>query len=63
MSESPRGNRIRKTGPDVTELSAYVPTDLAIEVNVRAARERRTKSAVVADALRSWLAPTAPAAR
>lgn len=54
-SEMGRGLRARKHGEPAAYVTAYVPPGLALELRVRAARDGRTQSAIVADALAAHL--------
>ena len=56
---APRGTAPRKRGPDVSCLTAYVDAGLARALRIRAATEGRTTSALVGDALASFLEPDA----
>jgi len=40
---------------ELTKLTAYVPHELAIEAKAKAARERRTISAVIEELIQNWI--------
>lgn len=50
-----RGLRARKNGQTAAVVTAYVDPALATELGVRAVREHRTRSELVASALAAYL--------